>query len=228
MVMEFFRSRDDEGFELVETQIAQMLSDGRHCFDAASNALLAGTDASIVGPDIRATDRRINETEQEVRRSLVVHASVHGAAADVALILKYMNVVKDIERVGDYAKNIFDLAAQGATFQESSDTAELVAYRDSVSLLIANTSRVFGERDTEQARKLVTEGDRLLDEFDEHVRELVESDIPARMGVPRALFYRYMKRIAAHLMNVLSAVVMPVDRLDYYDENQEDRAEEPA
>ena len=35
--------------------------------------------------------------------------------------------------------------------------------------------------------------------------------------------YRYYKRIVAHLMNLLSAVVMPLDRLDYYDEAPEDR-----
>ena len=36
-------------------------------------------------------------------------------------------------------------------------------------------------------------------------------------AVPRALLYRHFKRVAAHVMNVLSAVVMPVDGLDSYD-----------
>jgi hypothetical protein len=36
------------------------------------------------------------------------------------------------------------------------------------------------------------------------------------VAAPRALFYRYIKRISAHLANVLSSVVMPVDRLDFY------------
>jgi hypothetical protein len=30
------------------------------------------------------------------------------------------------------------------------------------------------------------------------------------------LFYRYMKRISAHLSNVLTSIVMPVDRIDFY------------
>jgi hypothetical protein len=41
--------------------------------------------------------------------------------------------------------------------------------------------------------------------------------------VARALLHRYVKRVVAHLMNVLSAVVMPVDRLDCFDEDPEDR-----
>ena len=39
----------------------------------------------------------------------------------------------------------------------------------------------------------------------------------------RALLYRYLKRITAHLMNVISSLVMPVHRLDYYDEKKADR-----
>ena len=36
--------------------------------------------------------------------------------------------------------------------------------------------------------------------------------------MPRALFYRHLKRITAHLANLLTAVVVPVDKLDYIDE----------
>lgn len=46
------------------------------------------------------------------------------------------------------------------------------------------------------------------------------SDLPGRHAAPRALFYRYIKRISAHLSNTLSSVVMPVDRLDFYKESK--------
>jgi hypothetical protein len=32
-----------------------------------------------------------------------------------------------------------------------------------------------------------------------------------------------LKRITAHLMNILTSLVMPIDRLDYYDEAKADR-----
>jgi len=48
-----------------------------------------------------------------------------------------------------------------------------------------------------------------------------EDDRPHLVG--RALAARYLKRVVAHLTNVLSAVVMPIDRLDYFDEDPEDR-----
>ena len=52
---------------------------------------------------------------------------------------------------------------------------------------------------------------------------LVHSTEPALHAVPRALLYRFLKRITAHSMNVVTAVVMPVDRLDYYDEADDTR-----
>ena len=45
----------------------------------------------------------------------------------------------------------------------------------------------------------------------------------ASVAVARALLYRYVNRIVAHLMNVMTAVVMPLDRLDYWDEDKMDR-----
>lgn len=57
----------------------------------------------------------------------------------------------------------------------------------------------------------------MLDEFGEKVAALAGGDRRRREAVPRALLYRHFKRVVAHLMNLLSALVMPVDGLDYYD-----------
>ncbi|MBW3620160.1 MAG: PhoU domain-containing protein [Actinobacteria bacterium] len=222
MVLRFFRGGGDDTLERVEATLQRMLHDDRHSFDAAASALIGGADPDVVGPDLRATDRRVNAAEREIRRELVVHASVQ-TGPDVPAILVYMSIVKDVERIGDYAKNIYDLAAEGADFSSAPDRDELVAVRDRVSHLIAESARVFAERDTEAARDLIAEGDRLLDTFDEAIGELVRSDRPSSYGVPRALFWRYCKRVVAHLMNVLSAVVMPLDQLDYFDEDRTTR-----
>ena len=65
--------------------------------------------------------------------------------------------------------------------------------------------------------------DAVLDEYDECVRTQLKSDAPAQEAVPRALLCRYLKRITGHLMNVITSLVMPLERLDYYDEKKSDR-----
>jgi hypothetical protein len=70
---------------------------------------------------------------------------------------------------------------------------------------------------------LLARGDELLDGFDDVVSSIVRGEDDRPHAVGRALAARYVKRIVAHLTNVLSAVVMPIDRLDYFDEDPEDR-----
>jgi phosphate uptake regulator len=208
--------------ERIESTLQRMLTDDRHAFDLAMSALLGGADPRTVGPELRATDARVNESEREIRRELVVHASVHGGI-DTPAILIYMSIVKDIERVGDYAKNLFDLAVDGADLAKGVDADRHIALRDEVSTTITEVAEAFRDRDVERSRSLLTRGDEFLDEFDAAVSVLVRAEEPGPQAVAVALTYRYLKRIVAHLLNVLSAVVMPLDRLDYFDEDPEDR-----
>ena len=219
MVFSLFRRGDADGLEVAEGKLVQMLADDRHSFDVATSALLTGADTSIVGPDLRESDGRVNKAERELRQALVVHASVHGTSR-VAAILVYMSVVKDVERIGDYAKNIYDVAAQGVDLSTAPDRDQLIQYRDRISSMISEASTIFADDDRERAAGFISEADALLDEFDGHVSKLVTTEEPGREAVPRALLFRYYKRIVAHLMNLLSAVVMPLDRLDYFDEDR--------
>lgn len=222
MVLEFFKSGEDQ-LDSLNAEVLDMLASCRHTFDAAINTVLGGTAPEAVGKDIRKTDRSINKAERRIRRALIVHASTRGAAADIGSILVLMSITKDIERVGDYAKNIWDLADNGVDMTADDDVDELRKRRDAVSRLITDASQIFATQDVEAAHATIQAADDLMDEFDAEIARLVTTEAPGSRAVPRALLYRYLKRITAHLMNVLSAVVMPVDRLDYYDEDKADR-----
>ena len=221
MVMSFFRRSDDSGLGRIEAQVQRMVTDARHTFDLAMNAIAGGSVASVAD-EVRRTDRQINVTEMEIRRELVVHFSVH-AGGDATEMLVFMNMIKDLERIGDYNKNIFDLAEEGVSFAEAEDLERILGFRDEVSSRIALMGEILTERDEERARSYIARGDELRREFDALVNELVHSTGQALQAVPRALLYRFLKRVTAHSLNVVSAVVMPVDRLDYFDEDVEDR-----
>ena len=38
-----------------------------------------------------------------------------------------------------------------------------------------------------------------------------------RCCAPRALLTRYLRRLAGHLSNIASSLVMPLDKIDYHD-----------
>jgi len=220
MVMSFFRS-DEGGISQIESQVQRMIADARHTFDLAMNAVTGGA-VETVADEVRRIDRQINVTEIEIRRELLVHISVHGAA-DAGEMLVFMNMIKDLERIGDYNKNIFDLALEGVSFSGAEDLEQILGFRDELSSRIALMGEILDTRDEDRARAYIERGDHLRREFDGLVNELVHATAPALVAVPRALLYRFLKRVAAHCANVVTAVVMPVDRLDYFDEDDDTR-----
>jgi phosphate uptake regulator len=219
MVLKLFRS--DDRLDRIEAKVQEMLRYDRHEFDLAMSALMGDLVASEVNTQLRSTDRKVNRLEREIRRELLVHASVFGGI-DLPSVLVYMSVVKDVERVGDYAKNLLDLALDGANFStiENSDLWRRLSM--DVSRYISEAGDAFRQRDEEWARDLLTRGSEMLDFSDERVSHLVRGE-GGDQAVARALAHRYLKRVVAHLMNLLSAVVMPLDKLDYFDEDPEDR-----
>ena len=220
MVMSFFRS-DEGGISQIESQVQRMIADARHTFDLAMNAVTGGA-VETVADEVRRIDRQINVTEIEIRRELLVHISVHGAA-DAGEMLVFMNMIKDLERIGDYNKNIFDLALEGVSFSGDEDLEQILGFRDELSSRIVLMGEILDTRDEDRARAYIERGDHLRREFDGLVNELVHATAPALVAVPRALLYRFLKRVAAHCANVVTAVVMPVDGLDYFDEDDDTR-----
>ncbi len=221
MVFDFFKG-GYSAVEGVESTLVQMLVDGREVFDTATDALFGGGKSKKTKRDLQSTDRHINVAQQDVRRELMIHASVQDTV-DLPLVLAYMSTVKDAERIGDYAKNVYDLVKYGADFENAPDRKELSAYRDRVSHLIGEAAEAFAARDTEHAQRLINKADRFLDDYDAQVKAAYRWEGTASDAVSRALYFRFLKRITAHVMNFLTSLVMPVDRLDSYDEAKQDR-----
>ena len=205
-----------EGLERMRAEFGQMLDAGRHVFDVAANALLGGTDVEVIRQDIFETDERINQSERKIRRSLVVHATVHGSSSFPSCLV-LMSVVKDAERVGDYAKNIFDLAELRSSELEGGLQADLVKLKDRISQLMANCRMAFDMESADEARVLITEAEQLEDHCDDRITEIIRSGKQMDSNAVYALSYRYFKRTASHVRNVLTSVVQPIDLLDYTD-----------
>ncbi|MEN8114913.1 MAG: PhoU domain-containing protein [Actinomycetota bacterium] len=221
MVFEFFKGGDST-IDTVEATLVQMVRDGQEVFDTAMEALFGGGKSKETKREIKTTDKGINVAQRDVRRELMIHASLHDKI-DLPLVLAYMSTVKDVERIGDYSKNFYDLVKYGADFEGAPDHDELAAYRDRVSSLLDEAADTFEARDAERARELIAKADDFLDEHDAHVKAAYQWQGDPADAVSRALYYRFLKRITAHVMNFLTSLVLPVDRLDYYDEAKDDR-----
>ena len=220
MVMSFFR-KSESTLEQISHQTISMLGDARHSFDLASTVILSGADSKAVGADIDATDKRINEAEQKLRSELVVHVSVRGGG-DIGLVLGYTLLLKKIERIGDQARNIFELAADGVSLAGSDDIDEFVARRQEISLMYVEAADLLQSQDEEAAKEFLTRSLALNDVCGAKVLEYMHTDQPGSWAVPRAILYRYWKRIVANLAGVVTTATEPLQNQDYLDDGATD------
>jgi phosphate transport system protein len=221
MVMSFFRRSDESGLEHVAHQTISMLGDARHTFDLASTVVLGGADPNAVGDDIEATDRRINESEQRLRSELVVHVAVQGSA-DIGVVLGYILLLKKIERIGDQAKNIYELSGEGVSFAGADDVEEFVAQQQEISRMYVEAADLLATPDADAAEDFLARSLAVNDRCGEKVLEYMHSERPGSWAVPRAVLYRYWKRIVANLAGIVTSSIEPIQHIDYLDDGAVD------
>ncbi len=220
MVMSFFK-KSSGGLEHVVARSVGMLGDARHSFDLATLALLTDTDWAVVDGDIRETDQRINQSEQELRAELVVHVSVQGSA-EIGSVLGLILLLKKIERIGDQAKNVLDLAQSGVVLAHEDDTEAMLAERGIISTMFGEAAELLRDPDDDRLDDLSQRGGAMLDAHQAKIEEYLHSDRPGREVVPRAIYYRYLKRIVANLLGIVRTANEPLPTLDYLDAGETD------
>ncbi len=222
MVMTFFRRGDGENsLDQITARTVSMVSDARHSFDLASTALLSGASIEVVADDVRRTDERINKAEQDLRGQLVVHVSVQGSS-DIGEVLGLILLIKKIERIGDQSKNILYLAEDGADLRDAPDLNTLVGYRRTISEMLGQAADIIAVGDEAGAIELRTRANALQIELQDHIRELMHSEEPGREVVPRAILYRYWKRIVANIAGVVTTATEPLQHHGYEDDGTVD------
>ena len=116
MVLSLIRGNADHGgFDPILRGSIAVLADARHSFELATATLLAppGDDGSALSEDaareVRDTDRRINKAEQRLRSDLA-ECAARLDGAEIETVIGLVLLLKKIERCGDHAKNILELA----------------------------------------------------------------------------------------------------------------------
>jgi phosphate transport system protein len=208
------------GLDSARSEFLEMITTGRHMLELAGRALLGEASVAAVRDDLFASDRLIDTTEQKLRRDLMVHASV-GGSADFPTCLVLMSIAKDAERIGDYCKNLFDVAVLhviGPDHPQHDRIADIQARAlEAVSGMIAT----YRAQDLEAARRQIKRAGQIEDECDARINALItDPDEVALSGpaVATALALRYQKRIVSHAMNIATSIVMPADKIDFFDE----------
>jgi len=165
-------------------------------------------------------DVAINKLERQIRKQVIAHVSLGSNAPSLPYCLALMSLVKDVERIGDYAKNLVEVVDfSPGPLPDDDSVAELREIRAGVEQVFEATAQVVDDSDQTRAGDLIRQGRELVRRADTLVTRIARSGYDASTAAGLVLGTRYYKRIGAHVLNVLSSVVMPLHKLDYYDED---------
>jgi len=220
---EFFYSHDllKECYDAT----AEMLSADYSMFEESVRTL-RHSDTDDLQFDIYAADKRINKFEREIRRKVLAQLAI-AHPMDVAPGLVLISVVNDVERIGDYTKNITELAKahpkrlHGYTFEE-----KLTEVEQKITMRFKEVTEAYTHSDEALAAKLMEEHREISTWCDEAVRELIvgpTEGLYVGHAVALAMYIRFLKRISAHLTNIVSSVVNPFPRIKYRMKDSSDK-----
>jgi len=213
-ILEAFKTKDELG-SLIE-EFASMLEMSSEIVHEATNVYFGALDAKVDRQAFKERDVKINKVERKIRKRLLWRLAGNPDARDIPTALLLMSLVKDAERIGDYAKDLVTLTsfAGGAA---QADTTALRAIADEIGAIVDALPKAFRNSDQAAAAQLVRRGRSLSDRCEEHLKKVAGG--PTYPGLASQLLgTQYYLRTLAHAMNILSGLVNPLHKLDYHDE----------
>ena len=200
----------DESCEMMETS-GKMY--------AASVESLRQSDTAEIKIDIYALDKEINKSERDVRKKIMKHLTLSGDT-QLASGLALVSVVIDIERIGDYTKNIFDLARRHPKrLKAGSLESQLQDVEAHTSKVFQDTIAAFRDSDENLARRVMEDYKEEISTDCENMTDDIiggkVTDLQSPEAAAVVLYARFLKRIGSHSRNIATSIVNPFHRIGY-------------
>lgn len=195
----------------------KMLEYDHQMYDASVQTLRQ-SDTDELPFDIKKLDRKINKYEREVRRNVLTHLSVAGTQNLVpGLVL--VSIVIDVERIGDYTKNIAGLASVHKKMLKGGKVeADIKKIEDTIAEEFPQVIEVLKHQDKQVARQILNSEKEIGELSDKIVNDIIlknDNSLTKADSVVLAMYVRYLKRINAHLSNIASSLVNPFARIGF-------------
>ncbi len=183
-----------------------------------SHYVLRKTDTDELPYDFKKADRRINKFEREVRRKVLTHLTIT-SQRNLVPGLVLTTIVIDVERIGDFTKNIAGLVgSRKARLLGGPHEDSLRRIEDAIENEFPEAIEVLRNQDQAKAAAIVDAEPFVAETANSIIDGLVAGNHGSLSGpeaVRLALYTRYLKRINAHLTNITSSIVNPFPRIGF-------------
>ena len=197
----------------------QMMVLSNEMFSASIRYLRRGEKIKTL-KSLKKRDREINEFQKSVRKKVVTHFSISQKVEDFPSGLVLLNIVVDVERLGDYTKNILDLAIHYPDPLVSENCLNsLKEIEDDILSRFTDTITAIEQQDEKLAKKLLKSyrksfsnmSDKIVNDGISGKQEYKDQKEAASV----TLYARYLKRVGGHLKNITTTMLNPYEEIGY-------------
>lgn len=136
---------------------------------------------------------------------------------------------KDVERLGDYAKNLSEIVdIRPEPLPEGPVLTEPMNIRGRVETVFRSCLDAFSDSRNDKVADLIKQARETARRCDRLIMVIGHSDYDAETTTAFVLATCYNKRIRVRVLYVRSSVVMPLDKVDFYDEDEARRPSDSA
>lgn len=198
------RNKFDAQLDILNTELTKM---GGMCEEAISLAIKALTERQTgLIERVFETDSRIDDKEREIESlCLKLLLQQQPVASDLRLISSALKMISDIERIGDQAADIAEIAQYVISYSENSEIHIKEMAKEAVKM-VTDSIEAFVKKDIALARSVVKYDDIVDTWFDDIKKELIHL-ISAGNGkgeyyIDLLMIAKYLERIGDHATNI--------------------------
>jgi phosphate transport system protein len=163
--------------------------------------------AEVIAGDVNINTRRYDIEE----KSLSIIATQQPAASDLRAIVAVMNMVSDLERMGDHAAGIATLVTRMETLSGLDMPAGLASMATMAREMLHAALDAYTNHDEQAAYSLAGMDDDIDSSYTSLFKNLVESIVQKPETTPIALYYLFaghnLERIADRVTNLAERVI---------------------
>lgn len=159
-----------------------------------------------VTKQINALDEQIDQYYRQIELDCVTLMTLKAPfARDLRLICAYMQLIRDIERIGDYAEDLAEFALKLFPYSSHECLPEVAAMSQQTQMMLAASLGALSDLDDTAGRR-VKEMDDTVDEAYEHLYITLAKETDVKGSVEPILLLglviRHLERMADHATNI--------------------------
>ena len=207
------RSRLDEQLKQLNDALIEM--------GAIVQTAIANADTALIEQDvalaqqIAASDDEIDNKEKEIESlCLKILLQQHPVAQDLRFVSSVMKIITDLERIGDHATDISELAILLADERNLGKLERITEMAVVTMKMVTDSIEAFVRKDVELAHDVIARDDRVDNLFDTVKADLIDliksSSNRESQAIDLIMVAKYYERIGDHATNIAEWVVFSI------------------